>query len=463
MIEPWNNSLLQPPPINTCLFSNLDFSLSQLRDEFKDIIECLSSQGPFHKECAIISRLIYIFDKKFRNDIGYLHLKKTNVVLRRYLKLNLLNDARYFDNTLPQDTMCNIYLPTKQMLEYVLVRLQSFSKLLVRAIVCSKKASILYFDRVKRGEGHWMSFMPYVVLCRIWSLSSFLLKKSCKWYNNLFPYLRKFKPLGLQFLPNNYKLPESLEDWLEIDSLEEIGRLNWAKNKTIEVVSALEGLSAENDDKFDIIEYMKQAVQEFEEDNKNKLKAVTKSSNKITYENEITNFNPNTANSNEDTHSESSTVIIDRNTNIDIGETVSRDDFLTAGNKTTILNIYNLKLESTESIDEGSSLNIHGLKINKKELSLSNLENKKSKRIKTQLHSSEHVKNVKHLISFISREDELRNNGSKESLTSHLSFMQWLALKTAMEHVARGKEGRSDVVISKKFKKIWRTKCLNYL
>ncbi|CAG4985760.1 unnamed protein product [Colias eurytheme] len=96
MLEPWNDPSLLPPPVNTFLCKQkLDFK--ELTYSTNNIIEILSRQSPLHKEAAILSRFLYKFDKKFRNDMGY-HYKLPND-LEEWLDMKNLNSLGSFEWT----------------------------------------------------------------------------------------------------------------------------------------------------------------------------------------------------------------------------------------------------------------------------------------------------------------------------------------------------------------------------
>ncbi|CAK1601172.1 unnamed protein product [Parnassius mnemosyne] len=234
MLEPWNNKLLLPPPVHTYLcLENIDIRcLRRVCGSAKNV---LSKQSPLHKESAILSRFLYKYDKKFRNDIGYRIFKKVNTALRRYLLLNFIKDLKDFDMVLPNEEENPLYLPTRQMLEYVLVRLMTLSKLMLRISVCCKQAAVFYFDRLRRGESHWMSLMPFALLSRVWSLSNVLLQHCCSWYLQMYPFLKKLQLKGLTFLPDGYELPINLNDWLDLKNHEHFGRFQWSHKDVIKM------------------------------------------------------------------------------------------------------------------------------------------------------------------------------------------------------------------------------------
>lgn len=364
--------------------------VKELTQACNTILNVLTKQSPLHNESAIVSRFIYKFDKKFRNDLGYRNLKKVNTALKKYLLLNLMKDVENFISALPSED--DQYLPTRQMLEYLLVRIITFSKLMFRICVCSKQAAIFYLDRVKRGESHWMSLMPYALLSRVWSVTKVLLQHSCSWYSRLQPFLFELKLKGLDFLPKDYNLPLDLEEWLDMKNLDVVGRFEWSQKKQIQIDA---GLIEDNEGEV--------------------LDNILKFANQI-----------NTENTEEDTEIDSDMKKIEKSDeiqftsikNVDLGEAISRD---------MLKNLSNA---------------VPGLpqkKIN---------------------HSADRVTNKESLKQFIVTEEELRNESNSKSLTQHLSFMQWQALKNSLNQLYDSLANNRK--IERKFQKLWKEKCLDY-
>ncbi|KAJ0175666.1 hypothetical protein K1T71_008825 [Dendrolimus kikuchii] len=229
MMEPWNNATLLAPPIHTSKIK-ASFDSSELKHVCDNVIKILSKQSPLHKEGALCSRFIYKFDKKFRHDIGYRHFKKVYTALKRYLKINYLKDIENFTSALPTE-QDEYYYPTRQMLEYVLVKLVTFSKIMLRMNVCAKQSAVFYLNRIKRGETHWMCLMPYALVSRIWSISKVLLQHSVQWYTNLHKYVDKLQYKGMRHLPEGYILPEDVKLWLGLEGLDNLGRFEWSEKK----------------------------------------------------------------------------------------------------------------------------------------------------------------------------------------------------------------------------------------
>uniref|UniRef100_A0A2H1V7Q4 SFRICE_004721 n=1 Tax=Spodoptera frugiperda TaxID=7108 RepID=A0A2H1V7Q4_SPOFR len=400
MPEPWNSATVLPPPV-TMFLCVTKFDLPALKNITNNIIKVLSKQSPLHKESAICSRFLYKYDKKFRNDIGYRNLRKVNTALKKYLALNLLKEIESFSSALPDAEDDDLYLPSRQMLQYVLLRIMAFAKIMVRVSICSKQAAVFYLDRVKRGESHWMSLLPYALLSRLWSMSMVLLQHSTTWYTNLYPFLNKLQMKGLDFLPNNYALPQDLDQWLDLKHIDEFGRFEWAQKKDIDVDNTLN--DEDNDLLDNILDYVNQNNEnEIESDHDEEIKPILVKTEEVP-------------------------LPVPNITQIDHGVALSRESF-------------KLLLNTSKSGKEEQG------------------PPPPPKREKQ--HSYKSVTNSTTLKKFIEVEENFRNESDSKSLTSHLSLMQWHALKKSLLQLCDNPTNRK---IDKKFNKIWKVKCLDYM
>ncbi|XP_026751992.1 uncharacterized protein LOC113512360 [Galleria mellonella] len=388
MLEPWNDSSILRPPVHTSALQTSCIDIDELRDICNNIIAVMLKQSPLHKESALLSRFLYKFDKKFRNDIGYRNFKKVNTALHTYLKLNLLKDVEYFSSTLPMND--DIYLPTRQMLEYVLIRIMSFLKIMFRICKCSKQAAVFYMDRLKRGESHWMSLMPYALLSRIWSICTVLLEHACSWYTNLYKYLDKLQLKGVKFLPDAYELPVDIELWIDLKNIDSYGRFDWSEKRHLQIDP---NLVEEDGEAFDsILDYVKEINNETQEEVHQMSLPINQEIKSLQIE----------------TQSFQS---------VDKGESISREYFKSFFNPQTSDKMFN--------------------------------------------HSANNVTNKATLQQFLDKEETYRNDSDARSLTKHLSFMQWQTLKTSLEKL--GNSLAKNRKIERKFQKIWKEKCLEYV
>lgn len=118
-------------------------------------------------EAALLSRLIYRMKSKLRNDKGLKNMEKVNRALLNYLQLSLEKDYQYLANSIEHDGHVTV-LPSRQMLQYVLVRTQGFGKLMIRIEHVAKQAGKYFRSRIILGQAWNMSLVAYAVIARIW-------------------------------------------------------------------------------------------------------------------------------------------------------------------------------------------------------------------------------------------------------------------------------------------------------
>ncbi|XP_026501237.2 nucleolus and neural progenitor protein-like [Vanessa tameamea] len=396
MFEPWNNRSVLQPPINTAACKNFEFKI--LKNICNTIIHVLSKQSPLHKESSIFSRFLYKFDKKFRNDIGYRYFKKVNVALRSYLRLPLIKDVHSFMDALPITNETTL-APTKQMLEYVLIRLMTFCKLMYRVTLCSKQAAVFYLNRIKRGESHWMCLMPFALLSRVWSMAFVLLQHSCNWYNQLYPTLNKLEYKGLKFLPDQYSLPSNLEDWIDMKYLNNAGRFQWSQK----FITNFDSIVDEDDE-----EGLYENILKFVDNINKKTKDVEPDTQLLLPKQDVY------------------TKIVPKQNNNDQGEAISRESFKSF--------MANLPPALTNP----------------------------SVNIVRQDHCIKNVCDQDSLNEFIENEETYRNTSHEDkSLTNHLTFMQWQALKNSLLKLNCSFMNKNKVEM--KVQIIWKEKCLEYM
>ncbi|XP_043266058.1 uncharacterized protein LOC122405411 [Colletes gigas] len=216
----WNRKQLEHPPNASFRIEREKFDVTGFQMILEMVIKDLSSQELLHKEAAILSRLIYRMKSKFRNDKGVKAMSKVNRALLNYLSLSLEKEYENLKSYIEADDEY-VKLPSKQMLEFVLVRTQGFAKLMVRVEEVSKHAAHFLKCRIALGHAWSVSIIAYAVISRIWILSRHLIKKSCTWYNGLYQYLKTFKASGMDWLPRDYEIANNLETWLALPWINE--------------------------------------------------------------------------------------------------------------------------------------------------------------------------------------------------------------------------------------------------
>ncbi|XP_046738031.1 uncharacterized protein LOC124406611 [Diprion similis] len=217
----WNKKNLERPMMNVWNTSRHSIDLSKFMSALDAAIKDLNSQDVLHTEAAVLSRLIYRMKSKFRNDKGMKNMEKVNRALLNYLEINLLKEFKDVRNCVEIDGLA-INLPTKQMVEYLLVRTQGFAKLMCRVESVARSAARFFNARITIGHAWTISVVAYAVISRVWFLSRYLLKRCCSWYNNIFEHVNQFEPVGPTWLPKNNELPENLKTWLDLPWLDQV-------------------------------------------------------------------------------------------------------------------------------------------------------------------------------------------------------------------------------------------------
>ncbi|KAF7988020.1 hypothetical protein HCN44_007514 [Aphidius gifuensis] len=197
----WNKFDLNRPPTNSWRPSPGEFDTTHFICEINKCLKDSSLQNTLHTEAALLSRLIYRMKWKFRNDKG---LKKL-IVQFDYLKDNIVIDKN------------NILLPSKQMLDYVLVKIQGFAKLMCKIKSTCMDAAKFFKSKINIGHAWTTSLIAYSVISRLWILSQDYVKQCCDWYRNLYMYRDKLKCVGVNWLPSNYTFPLDLKAWLSVE------------------------------------------------------------------------------------------------------------------------------------------------------------------------------------------------------------------------------------------------------
>nr|CAD7602933.1 unnamed protein product [Timema genevievae] len=229
----WNQRDLPPPPNYTHRTSKQNQDIKQLRNICNQIVFTLNDLKILHDEGAILSRGLYRIKSKQRNDKSFKMVEKVNQGLKRYLGLNLLGVVSNFVPPDPESSDMEAYLPSRQMLEFVLVRIQSFARLFCHVVRCCEQAAL--YLKMKLGRGHmWVvALLFFAQVSRIWAYSRFLARSSCEWYRSLLAFHQVLPRSPMPWLPPDYELPTDLAQWLDARWLTETTTAQSAHNRAV--------------------------------------------------------------------------------------------------------------------------------------------------------------------------------------------------------------------------------------
>lgn len=121
----------------------------------------------FHQEATVLTRVIYRMKSKFRNDKGLKKMVQLNQALLNYYNMDLLKDYNTLRSMIEEEDEKYI-LPSKQMLEYVLVRTQGYVQLMARIEEVAKCAGYHLRERIKLGHAWSISLFAFAIVSRLW-------------------------------------------------------------------------------------------------------------------------------------------------------------------------------------------------------------------------------------------------------------------------------------------------------
>lgn len=182
-----------------------------------------SDQRFLHVEAALLSRCIYRMKLKFRNCKDFKSLEKINRILLTYLEMNIKSTLKTFYGLVPPEvgSICT-YLPTKNILNYVLVRLQGLAKLMCRLVETTQIALEHFKERIRLGHFWYLALIGSGIASRLHVLAKRILSNTCNVYDQMHQYAKKLKNgKAAEWLPEDYILPERLIEWLDIPWEEE--------------------------------------------------------------------------------------------------------------------------------------------------------------------------------------------------------------------------------------------------
>lgn len=98
--------------------------MNKLKNALQDGISHFKDNKILSNELAILSRILYRMKMKFRSAKDFKLLEKLRRCLDLFYRANLAGYMKNMLHMLPSEYRKSTYLPSKQMLQYILVRLQ---------------------------------------------------------------------------------------------------------------------------------------------------------------------------------------------------------------------------------------------------------------------------------------------------------------------------------------------------
>lgn len=212
----WNTKQLSPPPTNSYKVIENNIDLIKLRNALEHGINHFKDQGIIIREAAVLSRIIYRLKTKLRTWKYFKSLEKVKHALNIYFNTNLTSYLYNVVELIPAKYEKDTYLPTKNMLHFILVRIQGLAKLMERIYDTCKIAAYQINKIMYLGHFWKIKFILFAVISRIFVIIKFNTKYLCEIYGKLYPLAQKLHNNGKKWLPENYILPSDLREWLGV-------------------------------------------------------------------------------------------------------------------------------------------------------------------------------------------------------------------------------------------------------
>lgn len=161
---------------------------------------------------AMASRLIARRAQSFRVQPSFMYFRKMNIALCRLKELNIYQDIFDIKNAIGVAKTARklddkYYLPDQQNFFHFLTKFQSFSKLLVRIVMCARQSHRLFLELLHRAAFIEAISLFSSVLAEVWTISIEMCKNAVKFYNGFYPFYAKN-------YDKSQTLPKRLNEWL---------------------------------------------------------------------------------------------------------------------------------------------------------------------------------------------------------------------------------------------------------
>lgn len=161
---------------------------------------------------AMASRLIARRTHSFRVQPSFMYFRKMNIALCRLNELNIYKDISDIKNALGVAQTARklddkYYLPDQLNFLHFLTKFQSFTKLLVRIVMCARESHRLFLELLHRAAFIETISLFSSVLAEIWSICMEMCKNSVYFYNGFYPFYAKT-------YDKSTTLPKRLNKWL---------------------------------------------------------------------------------------------------------------------------------------------------------------------------------------------------------------------------------------------------------
>ncbi|KAK9880098.1 hypothetical protein WA026_008613 [Henosepilachna vigintioctopunctata] len=217
-MELWNNRILKAPPTYTCQATKDEVDINHLEAILQEGAKFYKEQYLLNLESALLARIIYRMKRKFRNSKDFRTLEKVKKDLMKFVQIDISKKLEFLLSLMPKNIFeVEVFLPTKNMLDFILIRLQGVGKILCQVVQMCKLTAWYYERRLHLGHFWRLALVAIGLMSRIHILSLNIIKFTCLLYTRLLPFSHKLKNSGREWLPKEYIFPKDLKAWLNIE------------------------------------------------------------------------------------------------------------------------------------------------------------------------------------------------------------------------------------------------------
>ncbi|KAI8515017.1 hypothetical protein Bbelb_076080 [Branchiostoma belcheri] len=228
---------LQCPPISRCPFSGDKGSVSVLTDQVVSM-EMFLLKDPYLKfEESVLTRVLYKLSASLRRNKHYQYLKMIEKSLRKLSRLDLVTAFSHVTRCCPSSKNDStggaaVLLPSRQLLEFLLVKLLGAAELTSQTVSLCAEAFILTAQQITKSLFLAANCTLLSITSRLWALLKGFQEKLQQWYSFLRPWVDKLQGTQVQWLPGGIKLPLDLEEWIapEEDTTQQQSRMQTSLN-----------------------------------------------------------------------------------------------------------------------------------------------------------------------------------------------------------------------------------------
>ncbi|XP_059610957.1 uncharacterized protein LOC132257914 [Phlebotomus argentipes] len=211
----WNQRNLNAPPLVTLKSTLPAREMPEMRKSLEEARKCLSVAllGP---PAARISRSIARMSQQFRSTVGFKSLRKMNIALLRAKEVKIVDCVENVLGCFPTyaaESQGGARLPSRQYIEYMLLRMMGLTRILCRVVFLSKEVARFFLGTINRGHFIDLGTMILATVAEVWKHSKDLCRNTVLMYNRLFSMQRHFARTESVFL-KGFSLPQRLDQWL---------------------------------------------------------------------------------------------------------------------------------------------------------------------------------------------------------------------------------------------------------